>query len=103
MSSMDLAKRFWFEGAVRGNPLAQLALGDEIMFEASESGEADARLLAAVLFGLAAQQGNEQAMDSLKRLVEFDVAVSAYETQEDFLRSPVVQVAEAASCRLLDQ
>jgi hypothetical protein len=103
MSTMDLAKRFWFEGAVRGNPLAQIALGDEIMFEASESGEADARLLAAVLFGLAAQQGNEQAMDSLKRVVEFDVAVSAYETQEDFLRSPVVQVAEAASCRLLDQ
>ena len=25
MSSMYLAKRFWFEGAVRGNPLAQIA------------------------------------------------------------------------------
>jgi hypothetical protein len=93
MSSMDLAKRFWFEGAVRGNPLAQIALGDEILFEASESGEADALLLAAVLFGLAAQQGNEQAMGSLKRVLEFDVAFSLNP-------SPVVQVAEAA-CRLL--
>jgi hypothetical protein len=102
MSSMDLAKRFWFEGAVRGNPLAQIALGDEIMFEASESGEADAILLAAALFGLAAQQGNEQAMNSLKRVIEFEVAFNDYETQDDFLSSPVVQVAEAA-CRLLDQ
>jgi hypothetical protein len=98
MSSMDVAKRFWFEGAVRGNPLAQTALGDEILFEASESGEADDLLLAAVLFGLAAQQGNEQAMDSLKRVLEFDAAFSAYETQHDILSSPVVQVAEAA-CR----
>ena len=68
----------------------------------SESGEADARLLAAVLSGLAAQQGTEQAMDSLKRVVEFDVVFSAYETQADFLSSLVVQVAEAA-CRLLNQ
>jgi hypothetical protein len=102
MSSMYLAKRFWFEGAVRGNPLAQIAWGDEILFEASESGEADALILAAVLFGLAAQQGqgNEQAMKSLKRVLEFDATFGAYETQDDFLRSPVVQAAEAA-CRLL--
>jgi hypothetical protein len=39
--------------------LAQIALGDEILFEASESDEADVVLLAAVLFGLAAQQGQE--------------------------------------------
>jgi hypothetical protein len=101
MSSMDLAKRFWFEGAVRGNPLAQIALGEEILFKASESGEADDLLLAAVLFGLAAQQGqgNEQAIDSLKRVLEFDVAFRVYETQDDVLSSLVVQAAEA-SCRL---
>jgi hypothetical protein len=101
MPSTELAKRFWFEGAVRGNPLAQMSLADEIMFEASKSGEADARLLAAVLFGLAAQQGNEQAIDSLKRVLEFDGACSAHETRDDFLNSPVVQVAQAACHRLV--
>jgi hypothetical protein len=99
LSSMDLAKRFWLEGAVRGNPLAQTALGDEILFKASESGEADALLLAAVLFGLSVQQGNAQAMESLKRVLEFDTFFNAYNTRDDIMRSPVVQVAEAA-CRL---
>jgi hypothetical protein len=67
---MNLAKQFWFEGAVRGNPLAQMALADEIMFEASETGDADARALATVLFGLAAQQGIEQAVYRCHQLRE---------------------------------
>jgi len=69
-SPMNLAKQFWFEGAVRGNPLAQMALADEIMFEASETGDADARALATVLFGLAAQQGIEQAVYRCHQLRE---------------------------------
>jgi hypothetical protein len=39
-------------------------------------------------------------MESFLRMLEFDVAFSAYATRDDFLTSPVVQVAEAA-CRLL--
>lgn len=91
---MDLAKRFWFEGAVRGNPLAQIALGDEILFQARESGDADTLLLAAVLFGLAARQGqgNVQAMESLKRVLEFNVAFSAHETQDIFLVRPLYRL-----------
>jgi hypothetical protein len=71
------------------------------LFEASQSSEADTLLLAAVLFGLAVQvgQGNEQAMDSLKRMLESDIAFSVYETQDAFLSSPVVQATEVA-CRL---
>jgi TPR repeat protein len=68
---MDVAKRFWFEGAVRGNPLAQTALWGGAKFSlrrARVARQMHDLLLAAVLFGLAAQQGNEQAMDSLKRL-----------------------------------
>jgi hypothetical protein len=76
-------------------------LGDEILFEgeASESGEVDILLLATVLFELAAQQRNEQAMESFERVLELDAPSSAYKTQDDFLSSFVVKVAEAA-CRL---
>jgi len=88
-----LAKRFWLEGALRGSPLAQLALADEVMLKASISGNDDARLLAAVLFGLAAQQGHDQGIDSLARVVQYEVATKRIETEQDFADSPVVQVA----------
>lgn len=35
LSPMDLAKTFWLEGALRGNPLAQMALADELMYKAT--------------------------------------------------------------------
>ena len=100
-SAMDLAKTFWFEGAVHGNALAQMALADELMYEASKSGDADGRLLAATLFGLAAQQGNERALESLARSVEFDVRVGDYRDEHDFAkRSLVAHVANIACSRL---
>lgn len=34
--SMDLAKRCWYQGAIRGNPLSQIALADQIMSESAK-------------------------------------------------------------------
>ena len=92
-SPMGLAKRFWLEGATQGNPLAQMALADEIMMEASSTGDEDSLLLAAVLFGLAAQQGNEQASASFMKVMNFVVASSEIQTQEEFSMLPATQVA----------
>lgn len=91
-----LAKRFWFEGAVRGNPLAQAHLADEVMELAANTRNDDMRVLAAVLFGLAAQQGHDIASESLSRVVEFEVASSLIQSQEEFEASPVVKTANAA-------
>jgi len=78
-----------------------MALADELMYEASKSGDADGRLLAATLFCLAAQQGNERALESLSRSVEFDVRVGGYQDEHDFAeRSLVAQVANIACSRL---
>lgn len=92
------AMRFWFEGAVRGNPLSQRSLADEIMFQCSseDEHEEDSFLLAAVLFALAAQQGDEEALNSLKRVVELDLENRNVQSREEFLQCPVVQVARAA-------
>jgi hypothetical protein len=91
-----LAKRFWFEGAVRGNPLAQAHLADEVMELAANTRNDDMRVLAAALFGLAAQQGHDIASESLSRVVEFEVASSLIQSQEEFEASPVVKTANAA-------
>jgi hypothetical protein len=91
-----LAMRFWFEGAVQGNPLAQRSLADELMMCASETGDEDTRLLAAVLFALAAQQGDDGASEALSRVVDFDLASRNVQNQEGFKASPVVQTAQAA-------
>ena len=94
---LELACRFWLEAALRGNPLAQRALADEVMFEASQSGNPDQRLLAAVLFALASQQDDNESSESLSRVIEYDVAARNIGNQEEFLASPVVQAANAAS------
>lgn len=93
-----VAMRFWFEGALRGNPLAQKALADELMFQASHSEYSeDSYLLAAILFALAAQQGDDEASDSLSRVIDFFLQHRNVESKEDFLASPIVKVARAAS------
>lgn len=105
LSSVDLAKRFWYEGAIRGNPLAQIALADEIMFELSCDNSqnsdidaaADARLFAATLFALATQQGNEIALEALTKVVQLEVSAAGIENEDDFENSAVVRVAAAAS------
>jgi hypothetical protein len=93
---LELACRFWLEAALRGNPLAQRALADEVMLEASQSGNPDQRLLAAVLFALASQQDDNESSESLSRVIEYDVAARNIGFQEEFLTSPVVQAANAA-------
>ena len=96
-----LSRRFWYEGAIRGNPLSQMALADDLMENAS--GDHDLQTLAACLFGLAAQQGNEIAANSLERVVDFHIADGEGITErEAYLSSPVVQIAIAATGAGLD-
>ena len=92
----ELSRRFWFEGAVRGNPLAQQSLADCLMEEAAQTGDEDTRLLASILFAIAAQQGNDEAIEALSRVVQFDLSRRGVQSEEDFMASPVVQVAQAA-------
>ena len=93
-----LAFGLWYEASVRGNPVAQFALGDEII--ASSMHEPDARLLAATLFGLAAQQGHAHALESLTRLVRLDLQLKGVSTKADFESSPIVQIAQVATMYL---
>ena len=96
ISNDALAKRFWFEGAIRGNPMAQAYLADEIMELAANTRKDDMRVLAAVLFGLAAQQGHDVASESLSRVVEFEVVSKSIQSQEEFDASLVVKTVNAA-------
>ena len=95
---MGLAMRFWYEGAMRGNPLAQRALADELMMRASNSSnnDQDTRTLAAVLFALAAQQGDEDATNALLRVLDVDLVARRVQNDNSFLTSPVVQITRAA-------
>lgn len=90
-----LARRFWLESARKGNPLAQIALGDEAMELAVISGDDKMRVVAATMFALAAQQGFESANDALSRVVAYEA--SACQCEEEFLVSPVLRVAQATS------
>lgn len=89
-----LARQFWLEGALRGNPLAQIALGDEAMELSVMSNDANLRVLATTLFGLAAQQGVDSATDAVSRVVEYEAALA--ESEDEFLASHVLRVANAA-------
>jgi len=72
-----MAMRFWFEASVRGNALAQRSLADEILFQASQlEYDEDSYLLAAIFFALAGQQGDEEASESLKRLLDADLSIA---------------------------
>ena len=90
-----LARQFWLESARAGNPLAQIALGDEAMELAVISGDANMRVVAATMFALAAQQGSETASEALSRVVAYEAA--ACQCEEEFLVSPVLRVARATS------
>jgi hypothetical protein len=91
-----MAMRCWLKGALKGNHLAQRALADDLTFLTSQSGDSDCRLLASVLFALAAQQGCPDSIECLSRLIEFDLVSRGVETEEDNLASPVVMTAKAA-------
>lgn len=86
-SSLDLAKRLWWQGSIRGNPIAQVALADELMITATapECADMDNHLvLASVLFALAAQQGNDHAMESLHRIQHFEASFRGINHPEEF-------------------
>ena len=98
-----LAIELWHEAAIRGNPLAQTSLADEYMGQSMEAMRAggdgnndrshELRLKAATLFALAAQQGYDDALQALPRLL--NIESSTHENAEDFYSSPVFQVAQA--------
>jgi hypothetical protein len=103
--SSNTARKFWLEAAFRGNQFAQTALAEEIMaFEGTTKGASSCeaqewRLLAAVLFGLAAEQGNDEAVDAIERVVALEIASNQIRTEEEFMKSPVVTAAQTAlSC-----
>ena len=102
----ELANELWYEAAIRGNPLAQTLLADEYMGQSMElmQGAADGsdtsneranylRLKATTLFALAGQQGFDDALKALPRVL--NVESSAHETVEEFYSSPVFQTAQA--------
>jgi hypothetical protein len=96
--NLSLARGYWYEAAVRGTPLAQVALADDIMAMASH--DAEARLLSTTLFGLAAQQGDEHAIAALSRLIKLEVDSGRIASQENFEECLIVQTAQMASTNL---
>ena len=103
LEAKALAIELWHEAAIRGNPLAQTSLADEYMGQSMEAMRAggdgnndrshELRLKAATLFALAAQQGYDDALQALPRVL--NVESSTHENAEDFYSSPVFQVAQA--------
>jgi hypothetical protein len=93
-----LAHRLWWQGAIRGNPLAQAALADSLMDmdlnsdnvanddDHDDINRQDIRLNAAVLFALSAQQEYEGSLDALLRIVNLESSNTS---------SPIVQMVEA--------
>ena len=94
--ALTLARQFWYQASLRGVPLAQVALADELLMMDDKA----PRDTAATLFGLAAQQGHEEALDSLARLIRWDMAQKGVSSREAYEASPVVQIARAATAHL---
>lgn len=92
--SMNLAKRFWYQGAIWGNPLSQMALADQIMSEsANDPDAADSRWIAATLFVLAAQQGQDEAVEKIYKMIDLELSLGNIESEQDFQNSPIVKMA----------
>ena len=86
-----LAKLLWFEGSLRGLSSSQLSLGYALMEHEAFASSQDLRLLAAVLFNLAYQQGTDEAFDYYTEVVKVEIASLSIESNEEFLASPVVK------------
>jgi hypothetical protein len=98
--SRKMAWNFWWEAALSGNPAAQFALADDLMSYTVSSFQGtnhdEFALLATVLFGLAAQQGMEDALDRLSKVISREVDRKEIATEEDYDSLTVVQTARAA-------
>jgi len=81
--------RLFYEGAMRGHAPAQLQLADSYMEmamtiqSAPRAVKADLRLRAALLFALAAQQGNVAGAEALSRVVELEYRLSMEGSDEE--------------------
>ena len=82
-----LAKRFWYLASLRDNSMAQSALADQLMFEATASEDGDKQALAVALFVLAAQQGYTLAVEALSRCIEWEADHAA--SKEAFLQQHI--------------
>ena len=71
--------------------VAEAFLADNVVEKAALTSDEDLRVLAAVLFGLAAQQGNEDATEALGRVVELEITQGSIQSQEEFESSAVVR------------
>ena len=100
--SQEKAVRFWYEGAIRGNPLAHFALADILMsfVTLSETESTDTKLLATVLFALAAQQRLDHAEDALDRIIRHEMSSGIITSNEEFMQSLIVRTAQVA-CKYL--
>lgn len=119
-SEKILERGLWFEAAMRGNPLAQVSLADLFMEDCMTLPESsktnmfcngqimkkadDLMLMAALLFSMAAQQGDEAAVDALSRVMSMHQSqlhnvnkfLTPEEQEERILESPIVRTILAA-------
>jgi hypothetical protein len=108
-SHRALAKGLWFEAAMWGNPTAQISLADNCMedyFSFTTSGSSgDTILMSAVLFTMAAQQGDPGARDALARVMSVHCSYFVVPDDDDeyeqldedaFLNSPIVKTVLVA-------
>eukprot|EP00957_Ditylum_brightwellii_P202135 15328758-Ditylum_brightwellii.AAC.1 len=89
---------------MRGSPLAQVELANKCMEESVKMYSEDPvkcndlRLMASVLFSLAAQQGNDGAKESLLRVLNIErtfIDVNGEDDIETFA-SPIIHTVQAA-------
>ena len=95
-SKVRTARLFWLAAALQGNPLAQMALADDILVSREVSESQSLRVVAAVLYGMAAQQGLDDAAENLSHVVGVEIDAGSIQSEADFAASPVVQTAQAA-------
>ena len=98
-NNMKIASLFWYEGAKRGNPLAQFALADELMSLCTimkNNDKYDVKLLATTLFALAAQQRMNEAQNALDRVVQNEIRSGEITNNEDFANSSIVRISQTS-------
>ena len=102
-SKVRTARLFWLAAALQGNPLAQMALADDILVSREVSESQSLRVVAAVLYGMAAQQGLDDAAENLSHVVGVEINAGSIQSEADFGASPVVQTAQAAMVVVVDE
>jgi len=98
--STNLARKAWYQAAIRGMAMALLALGDDVMGDAlwgeeqeegngDEGRRQDMKIFAAKCIGLAAQQGCQEGIEAAERILEAERSAAS---EELFDKSPAVEI-----------